>query len=96
MKKYFLFLMLILLFLSRNSYGFEITGLQPVEPYGVFSTFSAESLPKGKAAFSAGAEISIDPDLYRFLFKTAYGLTDNFELNMTIPYTFGAEFDRWI
>ncbi len=83
--------MLILLFLSKNSYGFEMTGLRPVEPYGVFSTFSAESLPKTKAAFSAGAEITIDPNFYKVLFKTAYGLTDNIELNMTIPYTFDGE-----
>ena len=91
MRKYFLFLMLILLFLCVDSYAFETTGLQPIGPYGVFSTFSAESLPKGKAAFSTGAEILIDPDIYRFVLKTAYGITDNFELNMTVPYTLGAD-----
>ncbi len=78
----------MLLLLCKNSYGFEMTGLSPVEPYGVFSTFSAESLPKTKAAFSAGTEITIDPNFYKFLFKTAYGLTDNIELNMTVPYAF--------
>jgi hypothetical protein len=66
-----------------------VKGLQPVDPYGVFSTFSAESLPKGKSAFSTGAEISIDPDFYRFMFKTAFGVTDNIELNLTIPYVVG-------
>lgn len=86
MRKYFLFFILILLSLVRNSYGFEITGLQPVAPYGIFSTFSTESLSKGKAAVSVGAEISIEQDFYRFLFKTAYGITDNIELNMTVPY----------
>jgi hypothetical protein len=88
MKRYFLLFMLIFLFLCRNSYGFEITGLRPVDPYGVFSTFSADSLPKSKAAFSAGTEISIDPTFYKFLFKTAYGITDKIELNMTVPYAF--------
>jgi len=91
MRKYFLFLMLILLFLCVDSYAFETTGLQPIGPYGVFSTFSAESLPKGKAAFSTGAEILIDPDIYRFVLKTAYGITDNVEFNMTVPYTLGAD-----
>jgi hypothetical protein len=91
MKKTLL-LLVILLLLCGNSYGFEIKGLQPVDPYGIFSTFSADSLPKGKAAFSAGTELSIDPDFYRFIFKTAYGLTDNIELNMTVPYVFGSDY----
>jgi len=91
MKRRFLFPIFILLIMSGNSYGFEVKGLQPVDPYGVFSTFSAESPSKGKAAFSTGAEVSIDPDFYRLIFKTAYGLTDNIELSMAIPYVVGAE-----
>jgi hypothetical protein len=91
MKKYFLLLTLIFLFSCGNVYGFEISGLQPVAPYGIFSTFSAYSLPKGKFAFSPGAEVSTDPDFYRFSLKTAYGITDNFELNITGPYVLGAD-----
>ena len=89
MKKYLLlpFILMILPF-HKDSYGFDITGLQPTPPYGVFSTFSAESLPKGKVALSADAEILFDPDFYRFLFKTAYGITDTIELNVTIPYIY--------
>jgi hypothetical protein len=89
MKIRFLLSALFFFLLCSSSYGFEIKGLQPVDPYGVFSTFSAESLAKGKVAVAGGAEISVDPDLYRFIFKTAYGLTDTMELNMTIPYTLG-------
>lgn len=90
MNRRFLLLVWVLLILSGNSYAFEIKGLQPVDPYGVFSTFSAESLPRGKAAFATGAELSVKPDFYRFLFKTAYGLTDNIELELTLPYEFGS------
>lgn len=86
MAKYFLPVILIVLFLNEDAHCFDITGLQPTPPYGVFSTFSAESLPKGKAAFSTDAEILLDPDFYRFLFKSAYGITDTLEFNMTIPY----------
>ncbi|MDI6891150.1 MAG: hypothetical protein QMC83_09500 [Thermodesulfovibrionales bacterium] len=87
MRKYFLLpVILMILSLHKDSYGFDITGLQPTPPYGVFSTFSAESLPKGKVAFSTDAEILIEPDFYRFFFKTAYGITDAVEFNMTIPY----------
>ena len=89
MRKRFLLSILVFFCLCSISYGFEIKGLQPVDPYGVFSTFSAESLSKGKVAVSAGAEVSVDPDLYRFIFKTAYGLTDTVELNLTLPYING-------
>jgi hypothetical protein len=91
MKKCFPLSILFLFFLYGNSYCFEISGLQPVAPYGVFSTFSAESLPKGKVAFSTDAEVSIDPDFSRFFLKTAYGLTDSMEIDMTIPYVLGAD-----
>jgi hypothetical protein len=91
MNKSVLLSVFMLCCLCSTSYGFEIKGLQPVDPYGVFSTFSAESLSKGKVAASAGAEISVDPDLYRFIFKTAYGLTDNVELELTIPYMLGID-----
>lgn len=91
MKKHFLFFVLILLLLYKHAYGFDIKGLQPVDPNGVFSAFSTESLSKGKAAFSTGAEILVDPEFYRFVFKTAYGVTDTIEINMTIPYILGAD-----
>lgn len=86
MRKCFLLLVLLFLSISENVHGFDITGLQPGSPYGVFSAFSAESLPKNKLSISAGAEISKSPDFYRFLFKSAYGITDTLELHMTIPY----------
>jgi hypothetical protein len=91
MKKYLLSAAFILFSLSSYAYGFDIQGLQPVDPYGVFSTFSAESLPKGKAALSGGAEISIDPDFYRFTFKAAYGISDKIEFNLTTPYQLGSD-----
>lgn len=91
MRKRFLLSVFILCCLCSTSYGFEIKGLQPVDPYGVFSTFSAESLAKGKVAVSGGAEILVAPDFYRFIFKTAYGITDTFELNVTVPYDLGTD-----
>ncbi len=90
MKKCFGLVFIILILLCRNTYGFEIKGLQPVDPYGIFSTFSAESLSKGKVAVSTGAELSVDPDFYRLVFKTAYGIIDNIELELTIPFVLGS------
>jgi hypothetical protein len=91
MKRSVLFALFALFLLCGNSYGLEIKGLQPLDPYGVFSTFSAESLPKGKAAFSMGAEVSVDPDFYMGIFKSAYGITDKLEINLTVPYVLGAD-----
>jgi hypothetical protein len=86
MTKYLFPFILIILSISRNVNAFDLTGLQPIAPYGVFSTFSAESLPKGKMAFSTDAEILLDPDYYRFLLKSGYGITNNLEISITIPY----------
>jgi hypothetical protein len=91
MKKYVILVCFILLPLHEAAYGLELKGLQPVDPYGVFSTFGTESFAKGKVAFSIGAEVSLDPDLYRFIMKTAYGISDIVELNMTLPYLFGSD-----
>jgi hypothetical protein len=90
MRRQVLLSILFLLVLCGSSYGFEIKGLQPVDPYGVFSTFSAESLPRGKAAFAGGADITLSPDQYKFIFKTAYGITDNLEFELTAPYQLGS------
>jgi hypothetical protein len=87
MKRAILF---ILLFLSitERLYAFDISGLQPLAPHGVFSTFSAESLQKSKSSIEIAAERSREPDFYRFSLKAAYGLSDNLEFNLTIPYVY--------
>ncbi len=91
MKKFTFFLLfLINIFFSGHAYGFDLEGLQPVAPYGVFSTFSADSLPKGKFAFGVGAEKSKEPDYYRYLLQCSYGITDKTEIIATIPYV-----DKW-
>lgn len=87
----FFVIFIILFLLPGISYGSDIKGLQPVDPYGIFSTFSTETPDKGRAAFSVGAEISIEPDFSRLVFKSAYGLTHNMELDMTVPYVFGTD-----
>ena len=78
-------------FLSSEAHGFDIKGLQPIEPYGVFSTFSAESFGKGRGAVSAGTEISAEPDFFRVTLKTAYGLLENLEIGITAPYVSGSD-----
>lgn len=80
-------LIIIAFFLySGEIFAFDISGLQPVAPDGVFSTFSAESLPRNKAAVELLIEQSREPDFYRVQLRGAYGLTDHVELMITAPY----------
>jgi hypothetical protein len=87
MKRVFLFVLLFLT-ASEKLYAFDIEGLQPLAPNGVFSTFSAESLRKNKSSLEVVAEKSKEPDFYRFSLKAAYGLTDDIEFNLTLPYVY--------
>jgi hypothetical protein len=91
MKKYLFSLFLAFFALTGYAHGFDFKGLQPLAPYGVFSTFSAESLSKGKAGVAVGFEKSESPDFYRITNQFGYGLTNNMELDITIPYVISWE-----
>ncbi len=83
-----LFVVLFLLALCGRSNAFDVLGLQPVAPNGVFSTFSADTLPQRKVAFEVGAEQSKETTFTRFDLRMAYGINDSFEFNMTLPYVY--------
>jgi len=87
-----LYWLLLLIFLKPDFvYAFDVSGLQPVAPNGVFSTFSTESRPKGGYAFEVGLDKSKEPDFYRFLFKGSYGISDSLEFDVTVPYIYNFE-----
>jgi hypothetical protein len=87
MKKSLYFFLLGLIFLFTGSVeAFDVKGLQPVPPYGVFSTFSAESLKQNQVGVSLELERSVAPDFYRTTLKGAYGLHDRFEVMFSVPY----------
>ena len=80
-------LIIIAFFLfSGEIFAFDISGLQPVAPDGVFSTFSAESLPRNKISVELSLEQSREPDFYRAQLRGAYGLSDHLEFMITVPY----------
>jgi hypothetical protein len=79
-------LLLCCSFFLTSAHAFDVKGLQPLSPYGVFSTFSAESLKQNKVGFGLSVEKSYDPNFYRTIFQLAYGLHDKFEFNVTLPY----------
>lgn len=84
----FLFCFLIFPFLEK-SYAIDLKGLQPLPPYSIFSTFTAEGLKKGKAGLAFGIEVSRQPDYYRITNNFGYGITDDLELDITIPFVSG-------
>lgn len=87
--KRFIFIAFLLLFISNNaSASFDIKGLQPLPPFGVFSTLSAETLKQNQIGMGIGFEKSAEPNFNRTFFQFAYGLHDRFEFNVTIPYVF--------
>jgi hypothetical protein len=89
MKKcLYLFILFLLSLFFSSAEAFDIKGLQPVPPYGVFSTFSAESLKQNQIGASLELERSIGPDFYRTTLKGAYGLHDAFEVIFSVPYVF--------
>jgi len=92
MKKILIPIIVMLIFSCGNSYGFEISGLQPLAPNGIFSTFSTSSLPKGNVSFSTDVEVSIEPNFTKFFLKGAYGITDSIQFSMNIPYILGSDY----
>lgn len=86
MGKKLLFLLFVSLISTGPSYAFDIKGLQPLAPYGVYSTFSAESLKEKTSGIAIGIERSNQPNYNRFTAQFAYGIKDNIEFDLTIPY----------
>ncbi len=84
MRRCLLFVVLLLPITSAQA--FDTKGLQPLSPFGVFSTFSTESLKQNQLGFGLGLEKSIGPDFYRTTAQFAYGIHDRVELDLTVPY----------
>jgi hypothetical protein len=78
--------LIILIIPVTSGFAFDTEGLRPLPPYGVFSTFSAESLQQNNVGISLGLEKSSEPNFYRSTLQLAYGLHDRFEIDMTLPY----------
>lgn len=90
-------LIIISIFLPLNYLAFaeDIKGFQPLHPYGVFSTISAEGLKHKDIGLSLNLERSKGPDLYRANMQIAYGLKDNMELHISLPYILKYEQDLY-
>ena len=98
MRKFLLCALIVLAGLLRagTTLGADLGGLQPSAPYGVFSTLTATSPPKGRIVASVNYENTINDEFYRFGTNVAVGLTDNLEFSISLAdqagledYTFG-------
>jgi len=78
--------LIILIIPVTSGFAFDTEGLRPLQPFGVFSTFSAESLQQNTVDISLGFERSAEPNFYRSTVQLAYGIHDRFEIEMTLPY----------
>jgi len=92
MRKCF-FVLVIMLFSICHAHAFDVKGLQPLSPLGVFSTFSAESLGMDHYGFGVSLEKASNPNLLRTTLQTAFGLRDNIELELSQPYVGNSQDD---
>lgn len=79
--------LLALLCVPVAAFAHDIAGALPAAPFGLFSTFSAYTPETGRSAVAFSAEKSGSPDYYRYSSEMAFGITDDMEMNLTIPYT---------
>ncbi|GAB6183944.1 hypothetical protein [Thermodesulfovibrio hydrogeniphilus] len=85
MKRIFLCLILSLIFCSQTD-AFDRKGFSPTAPFSVLSTFSADSPKQNQVALGIDYELATDPDIKRVNLNVSYGLTNNFELILNLPY----------
>lgn len=88
MKKALFFPVLLLfplLFVSRAA-AVELNVVKPMPPFGVFSSFSAQSLKKGDLLIGLNIERAKGPAFYRHVLGASYGLTNRFELTLNVPF----------
>lgn len=74
-----------------SAFAFDVEGLRPLPPNGVFSTFGADSLKQNSIGVCLGFEKSVKSGYYRTTGQIAYGLHDRFEIDVTVPYDFAWE-----
>ncbi|WP_420265696.1 hypothetical protein [Candidatus Magnetominusculus dajiuhuensis] len=68
------------------AYGFDVKGLQPLQPNGVFSTFSTSTNQAGVFSTQFELEQSVDPTFYQINSSLSFAATDEIEASATIPY----------
>lgn len=85
MRKKIIILFLSFILFSNSARALEISP-QPIAPYGLFSTFSAETLKEGHSAYSLSLERSVEPDYYINRISLAYGITEKIEFGLSIPH----------
>jgi len=76
----------LIFILTENAFAIETKGLQPVQPNGIFSSFSAHTLSGGSFAAGLDYEKGIDINYDRLALKASFGITDEAEMLLTVPF----------
>jgi hypothetical protein len=77
----------LILVLYSFSEALDENKFVPVQPMGTFSTLSAYTFGKGRLGVMLGTEKVVEPDFTRFSLSVEYGLTENIDILLNIPYT---------
>jgi hypothetical protein len=85
MKKLFILLLITIVFSSSAS-AFDRKGFSPTAPFGVFSTFSADSPNRNQVAIDLNFDFTREPAIKRLNLNLSYGLTDRVEIITNLPY----------
>lgn len=87
MKRFVVLVQCVLIFsCAAAAYGFDVKGLQPLQPNGIYSTFSTSTNPAGIFATQFELEQSVDPTSYRINSAVSFAITDAIEASATVPY----------
>jgi hypothetical protein len=71
---------------SGSALAADLSGNQPPAPYSVFSTYSADSPPKGRSVVALSVEKAGKPDYWRYSSQMALGITNSIEFGLNLPY----------
>jgi hypothetical protein len=89
MKKVVFFLMVLCASLPLEAYAASIDDYTSPAPYGVITTLSADTPEMGRSAVGFSIEQSGSPDYYRYAARLAYGVKDDLEFGVNVPYFHG-------
>jgi|Deesub1362B_J571_1020462.scaffolds.fasta_scaffold00011_102 hypothetical protein len=76
----------VLLFLYLPAEAMDENKFMPVQPLGTFSTLSSYTFGEDRLGAMLGIEKVIDPEFTRFSLSVEYGLTENTDVLLNIPY----------
>ncbi len=89
LRRFSIMTLFLLTALSTSAFGFDVQGIQPVQPLGAISTMNAFTVGKENIGVMLGIEKSVDPNFYRLSLNAEYGLLKQVDLLASLPLVVG-------